>query len=253
MIEGPQFPEPDPIPWLPPEPPAPGPIRQAVSRFLVAAANLAALLAFGVGASLVFAIAMRVLGIVQPKGTQLVIYSGAVLLATAGFTGCWTVWLGRSVGEGLGWTRNSVFRVHSLIVLGVLLAPIGLGVSLIFPGDEPPPIEKLASEAAVIPLLVLAVAVAPLTEETIFRGFLFRVFSDAIGAAGAVVATTAVFTLLHLSQLWGSWAAVGVILRSERFSASCASARGRSFPASSSTAATTRPCSSWAFSSMGLR
>lgn len=49
-------------------------------------------------------------------------------------------------------------------------------------------------------LLALAVAVlAPLFEEAFFRGFLYRALRERLGVSGAVLASSAVFALVHLS------------------------------------------------------
>src|SRR5205823_6304407 len=44
-----------------------------------------------------------------------------------------------------------------------------------------------------------------------FRGFLFRVLFDTRGARTAVSITAILFALLHVPQLWGSWAGVALI------------------------------------------
>src|SRR5207237_9702555 len=55
-----------------------------------------------------------------------------------------------------------------------------------------------------------AIVFAPLFEEIIFRGLRLKVLFDISGPGIAVTATAILFALLHLPQLWGSWA--GVIL-----------------------------------------
>jgi len=110
------------------------------------------------------------------------------------------------------WFRNHQFSTGSLISVGAALAVSVLVVSSFFPAGEPPPIEKLLSSArAVYVFAVFGIGAAPLFEEIIFRGFLFKVLFD-IGGSGAAVSVTAIlFALLHLPQLWGSWAGVGLI------------------------------------------
>src|SRR5438552_3472068 len=58
---------------------------------------------------------------------------------------------------------------------------------------------------------VFGICGAPFFEEVIFRGFLFRVLFDARGAGTAVSVTAILFALLHVPQLWGSWAGVALI------------------------------------------
>jgi membrane protease YdiL (CAAX protease family) len=58
---------------------------------------------------------------------------------------------------------------------------------------------------------LFGIFIAPLFEEVIFRGFLFKAFTDVGGARIAVPATAGLFTLLHIPQLWGSWAGIALI------------------------------------------
>ena len=87
-----------------------------------------------------------------------------------------------------------------------------LVVSSFFPPTEPPPIEKLLSSTNALWVFVLfGIAVAPLFEEIIFRGFLFKVLSGLGGLRAAVYGTAVLFALLHIPQLWGSWAGIALI------------------------------------------
>jgi len=117
----------------------------------------------------------------------------------------------QSFVETIHWFRNHQFGTGFLISLGATLAISVLLVSSFFPAGEPPPIERLLSSAtAVYVFAIFGIGAAPLFEEIIFRGFLFKVLFD-IGGSGTAVSVTAIlFALLHLPQLWGSWG--GVIL-----------------------------------------
>ena len=117
----------------------------------------------------------------------------------------------QSFVETINWFRNHQFSTGFLISLGATLAISVLLVSSFFPPREPPPIERLLSSAtAVYVFAIFGIGAAPLFEEIIFRGFLFKVLFD-IGGSGMAVSVTAIlFALLHLPQLWGSWG--GVIL-----------------------------------------
>jgi membrane protease YdiL (CAAX protease family) len=110
------------------------------------------------------------------------------------------------------WFPNHLFGAGFLITLGATLAVTVLIVSSVFPPSEPPPIERLISSTRVLYIFALfGIGVAPLFEEIIFRGFLFKAFSDVGGTSIAVPATAALFTLLHIPQLWGSWAGIALI------------------------------------------
>jgi len=120
---------------------------------------------------------------------------------------------GQSFTKTIHWFKNHQFSVGYLISLGAILAILGLIVSSLFPAGEPPPIEKLLSSTAAMYVFALfGVAVAPLFEEIIIRGFLFTVLSDMRGPSTAVSVTAILFALLHLPQLWGSWAGIVLIL-----------------------------------------
>jgi len=111
------------------------------------------------------------------------------------------------------WFRNYHFSTKYLISLGAALALTVLIASSFFPPKDPPPIEKLISSSHSLYVFALfGIGIAPLMEEVIFRGFLFKALSDLGGAALAVPMTAALFALLHVPQLWGSWAGVILIL-----------------------------------------
>jgi membrane protease YdiL (CAAX protease family) len=110
------------------------------------------------------------------------------------------------------WFQTYQFSTGFLISLGATLAISVLIVSSLLPAGEPPPIEKLLSSAsAVYVFAIFGICGAPFFEEVIFRGFLFKVLSETRGAGTAVSVTAILFSLLHIPQLWGSWAGVVLI------------------------------------------
>ena len=119
---------------------------------------------------------------------------------------------GQSFTGTIHWFRNYEFGTGFLISLGATLAVTSLIISSFLPSGEPPPIEKLlSSTVAIYVFAIFGIAVAPLLEEIIFRGFLFKVLEDIKGPGTAVSVTAILFALLHLPQLWGSWAGVALI------------------------------------------
>lgn len=119
---------------------------------------------------------------------------------------------GQSFLEAIHWYRNYNFSNGFLIALGAMLAISVLVVSSFFPPDTPPPIERLlSSTSAMWVFAIFGIGIAPLFEEIIFRGFLFKVLSDMRGVAVAVPVTAFLFALLHVPQLWGSWAGVALV------------------------------------------
>jgi membrane protease YdiL (CAAX protease family) len=118
----------------------------------------------------------------------------------------------RSFLETIHWFRGYEFPTGFLIAIGATLAISVLIVSSFFPPTEPPPIEKLlSSTGAMYIFAVFGIAVAPLFEEIIFRGFLFKVLFDMGGRGLAIPLTAGLFALLHIPQLWGSWAGIALI------------------------------------------
>jgi membrane protease YdiL (CAAX protease family) len=114
--------------------------------------------------------------------------------------------------EYIHWFKNRTFSVGLLIATGLMLAISVAIISSYFPPSEPPPLERLLSSTeALYVFAIFGIGVAPLFEEIIFRGFLFKVFHDMRGPRLAVPATAALFTMLHIPQLWGSWAGIALI------------------------------------------
>lgn len=99
------------------------------------------------------------------------------------------------------------------IVGGVGLALLVSLASAAFPPKQPLPIEKIfETRSLTILFMATAVLVAPLVEETLFRGYLFPVAARSFGVVGGIVFTGAVFGLLHGSQLWGGWWQIGLLV-----------------------------------------
>jgi membrane protease YdiL (CAAX protease family) len=119
---------------------------------------------------------------------------------------------GRSFLETIHWYRPYPFRFPFLITVGAFLAITVMIVSSIFPPSSTPPIEKLISSArSLYVFAIFGIGLAPLFEEVIFRGFLFKVFADISGPRSAIPWTAGLFALLHVPQLWGSWAGIALI------------------------------------------
>ena len=59
--------------------------------------------------------------------------------------------------------------------------------------------------------LFLAIIVAPLLEEIIFRGYFYHVLSVLKGRGFAIFGVSLAFAFLHVGQYWGDWAAIGMV------------------------------------------
>src|SRR6187200_877246 len=113
----------------------------------------------------------------------------------------------------LCFVRNEHLRIGRLIFSGFFLAVTVLAISLFFPTPSESPLEKLLTTTpSIVLFVVFGIAMAPLFEEIIFRGFIFSALSDLLGWRVAVPITTVLFAALHLTQLRGNWPAVAVIL-----------------------------------------
>lgn len=90
--------------------------------------------------------------------------------------------------------------VHWGIVMVVLVAVIDAFTYLVGRPVVPDFMFKVYATAGSLPLLWFALVVAaPIFEEAFFRGFLFEGYSrSALGPAGAVVLTTALWTVVHI-------------------------------------------------------
>jgi len=119
----------------------------------------------------------------------------------------------------IGWRRlETGERPRALVYLGILgagflfSAVIEIASGLI--GTKAKlPIEKLFQDrAAAILLMLMAVLIAPVMEETIFRGFIYPVIARRFGLTVGVISTGILFGLLHAPQLWGGWGQIALLV-----------------------------------------
>jgi hypothetical protein len=75
------------------------------------------------------------------------------------------------------------------------------------------PIEELfRSRSTILLLTCFGILVAPLVEETMFRGFLYPVVARRFGVGAGVVVTGVLFGAMHAQQLWGGWGQIGLLI-----------------------------------------
>jgi membrane protease YdiL (CAAX protease family) len=92
----------------------------------------------------------------------------------------------------------------ALIFCGFLLAEVVSLAEPIFPPKHPLPIETIfQGPHAALLFMLTAVLLAPVVEETVFRGYLYPVVARSGGVSAGVVITGTLFGLLHAGQLWG--------------------------------------------------
>src|SRR5262245_9515379 len=154
---------------------------------------------------------------ITPLARLPVIYTiplqAAFNIALVGFIAGWIRIVRRSsFTEYIHFLRSHTFSTRYLITLGATSALSVLLLSAFLPSTGQTPLEKLlTSRSAILMFAVFGVAVAPLLEEVIFRGFLFKVLWEIGGVPVAIVVTAALFALLHAGQLAGNWGSVVLI------------------------------------------
>ena len=77
---------------------------------------------------------------------------------------------------------------------------------------EDVPIEELFRyKNTAMLFMAMAVLIAPLVEETVFRGYLYPLFAKYFGVATSVIVTGVLFGLMHGAQLGWTWGLVAVL------------------------------------------
>jgi membrane protease YdiL (CAAX protease family) len=98
------------------------------------------------------------------------------------------------------------------------LAGCGLAIfvfvasSQVHTSDKMPIQEILKNRSSAILLMAMAVLVAPLVEETVFRGYLYPLFAKSFGIIPGILLTGVLFGLMHGSQLGWTWGIVGLLI-----------------------------------------
>jgi membrane protease YdiL (CAAX protease family) len=104
-------------------------------------------------------------------------------------------------------------RCFGFVVGGFLLALMVEAVSFKFATKAKLPVEQLFQDRRIaLAVMLLAVLVAPVIEETIFRGYIYPVVARSYGASVGVLGTGILFGLLHAPQLWGGWVQIASLV-----------------------------------------
>jgi len=125
---------------------------------------------------------------------------------------------GHSFWETLGWRKLIPLQKEMpKNPLAYFLAGCGLSffVAFLTSGMKTPdntPIEELFKFRMTALLFVaMAVLVAPLVEETLFRGYLYPMFARSFGVTPAILLTGLLFGLMHGAQLGWTWGLVATL------------------------------------------
>jgi uncharacterized protein len=100
-----------------------------------------------------------------------------------------------------------------LIAAGFLLSFLVSAASSLFKTKTSMPIEQFFQDRhTAILLLIMSVTLAPLLEETVFRGYIYPVAARSFGIPIGILFTGTIFGLLHSSQLGNNWPQVGLLV-----------------------------------------
>jgi membrane protease YdiL (CAAX protease family) len=116
----------------------------------------------------------------------------------------------REMRPGAGKISHSALQ---FLAGGAVLALAVTFVGGFLNSKETLPIEDLLqARVSVLLFSVLGILVAPLVEETIFRGFLYPVIARRVGIAAGIAITGTMFGLMHAAQLWGGWGQIALLI-----------------------------------------
>lgn len=100
-----------------------------------------------------------------------------------------------------------------LILSGCTLAILVTLSSAAFKSSAKMPIEQFFQDRrSALLLMSLGVLLAPVLEETVFRGYIYPVVARSFGVTAGILVTGTLFGLLHASQLWGGWAQIALLI-----------------------------------------
>lgn len=113
---------------------------------------------------------------------------------------------GRPYSRLLGPTRTTGAMVAIGLGAGVVAAIVSYtlnAIAVLVTGTQEPVEQQLLQDALAggLPLLlviIVAVVAAPLTEEVVFRGVLFRAMADRINLGVGLVVSSAIFSVIHI-------------------------------------------------------
>ncbi|HXN53772.1 MAG TPA: CPBP family intramembrane glutamic endopeptidase [Candidatus Acidoferrum sp.] len=126
---------------------------------------------------------------------------------------------GKPFWRTLGWKKlQSNLSAGKANPWAYFLAGCGLAIfvflasSQVHTNDKMPIQEVLKNRSSAMLLMAMAVLVAPLVEETVFRGYLYPLFAKSFGIVPGILLTGVLFGLMHGSQLGWTWGIVGLLI-----------------------------------------
>lgn len=120
-------------------------------------------------------------------------------------------WMRDRSATGFGELKKPLQQMTVAAASGLALAAVYLTLVRLFPASKGAagPLAQMAtsSAAARMAWAVIGVAIAPPTEEVLFRGLLLKGFTESWGAIPASIAVTLLFTLSHIFEVARYWPA----------------------------------------------
>jgi membrane protease YdiL (CAAX protease family) len=95
---------------------------------------------------------------------------------------------------------------------GVLSVLVFIATAKMQPPENIPIEELFHYKNTALLFMAMAVLVAPLVEETVFRGYLYPLFAKYFGVAASILITGTLFGLMHGAQLGWTWGLVSVLI-----------------------------------------
>ena len=118
----------------------------------------------------------------------------------------------------LGWHPLNGTSTNPGTVIGYLFGGVVLAIAVTALGSlvkqsGPVPFEEFfKARQTVLMIMAFGILVAPLVEETIFRGFLYPVAARQFGVVPGIVFTGFLFGAFHAMQLWGAWGQIALLV-----------------------------------------
>ena len=118
----------------------------------------------------------------------------------------------------MGWRHfrsaiSPVTTAAQYAVGGFALALLVGFVSRYVGKDSDLPMEEMFKcRPSVLLMMALGILIAPLVEETIFRGCIYPVIARKFGLPAGVLSTGILFGLAHAQQLWGGWGQIALLV-----------------------------------------
>jgi membrane protease YdiL (CAAX protease family) len=153
--------------------------------------------------------------------TETIMGPAAFLAVIGGGIGMWLaslVLVPRGLADesptGAAWIPGSSRQIAQGLGVGAVLGSVYILMALLLQeqasGASPGPLTRMAMTPGLSRVLwvVMALCLAPVIEELLFRGVLYGGYRKALGAPKAAVLTTSLFVLLHLGEMVHFWPSI---------------------------------------------